>query len=249
MQIVAQVADRAAFTLAEIHGECAIGLGDECAFVGQVIELQRHAFAVRFGETEAERAEGGGQEGGVELALGGGRVRQPVVEKVLQHEQAGDVGLGLFDGAVELLQFLPRRGGASVDLNLVRADSVAQFVRQDVGEEVIEAQILARRLGEHAGGDGGQVHFELGLLNILQHHPLAALLLDHALIVRQVEGGGANAVRAIPGRQHLVHYADGRSGAQLGIAILRVDGQVVLHLLQMVGEHRQPRGLAVRRES
>ena len=76
-----------------------------------------------------------------------------MIEQVLQHEQAGDVGLGLFDGAVQFLQFLARRGGAAGHLDLVRADAVAQLVRQDVREEGIEAEILLRCRRQHARGD------------------------------------------------------------------------------------------------
>ena len=63
-----QVADRA-FDLGEIHGERAVGIGYKGALIGQVVELQRHAFAVRFGEAEAKRAECRGEKRGVELAL------------------------------------------------------------------------------------------------------------------------------------------------------------------------------------
>ncbi len=138
--------------LRHIDGERAVGVDGESALVQEIIELQRHALAVRFGDAEAHGAECGREIRGVELALVGGAIHrhQLVVVEVLQHEEAGDIGLGLFDGAVEFLQFLARRGGASRDLDLVRADAVAEFMRQNVREEVIEAEIFLRARREHA---------------------------------------------------------------------------------------------------
>ena len=46
---------------------------------------------------------------------------------------------------------------------------------------------------------GVRVALEFRLLDVLQHDALAALLVDHALVVGQIEGGGADAVRAIAG--------------------------------------------------
>src|SRR2546427_7511573 len=37
---------------------------------------------------------------------------------------------------------------------------------------------------------------ELGLLHVLEHHPLAALLRDDALVVGQIVGGGFDAMRS-----------------------------------------------------
>ena len=69
--------------------------------------------------------------------------------------------------------------------------------------------------------------------------------MDHALVVGQIEGRGADAVRAIARREDFVHHANRRSGAQLRIAVARIDRQVVLHFLQVVGEELQPGGLLV----
>ena len=77
---------------------------------------------------------------------------------------------------------------------------------------------------------------ELGLLDVLQHHALAAFLSHHALIVRQVVSRRLNAMIAIAGRQNLVHHADGRLAAELRIAIFRIDGQIVFDLLQMAAK-------------
>ena len=88
-------------------------------------------------------------------------------------------------------------------------------------------------LRQHASGDRYQNALELRLLNVLQHDALATLFVDHALVVRQIEGGGADAVRAVARRVDLVHHADRRRRAQLRIAVLRIDRQVVLDLLQV----------------
>ena len=74
------------------------GFATNAAFIGEVVELQRHAFTVGFLQAEPQGAEGGSQKRGVELADSAGR-EYFVIEQVLEHEQAGDVGLGLFDGA------------------------------------------------------------------------------------------------------------------------------------------------------
>jgi len=70
-----------------------------------------------------------------------------VIEHVLQHEQAGDIGLGLFDGAVKLLHLLTRRGGPAGDRDLMRTDAVRHLMSHNVREERLEAQIALRRGG------------------------------------------------------------------------------------------------------
>ena len=94
---------------------------------------------------------------------------------------------------------------------------MAQLVRQNVREEGIETQVSLRGLGQHARGDGFQNGVELGLLHVLQHHALAAFFLDHALVVGQVIGGGADAMRAIARRPDLIHYRMGASAPSLGL--------------------------------
>ena len=81
-QVVGEVA-HAGLHFGDVDGEGAVGIDDEGALVGEVVELQRHALAVRLGDAEAHRAEGGGQEGGVELALVVRAVHQLVVVQVL----------------------------------------------------------------------------------------------------------------------------------------------------------------------
>ena len=86
---------------------------------------------------------------------------------------------------------------------------------------------------------------ELGLLVVLQHHPLAALLPDHALVVGQVVGRGLHAAIGVAGREHGVDHRDRRHGAQLRVAERRVDGQVVLDVLQCGRELLQLGGLGL----
>ena len=103
-----------------------------------------------------------------------------------------DVGFGFFDRAVQLFQLLARRGLA----DRMRSDAVRQFVRENVREECIEAQVGLRRSLENARRNRLQDAFELSFLNVLEHDSLAAFLTDDALVVRKIEGGGADAVRA-----------------------------------------------------
>jgi len=56
----------------------------------------------------------------------------------LQGPKAGDVGLGFFDRRVEFLQLLSHGCLLAVDGDVVRAESVHQFMSQNVCEEGIE---------------------------------------------------------------------------------------------------------------
>ena len=126
-----------------------------------------------------------------------------------------------------------------MNLNLMRPQPVHQLMRQDVGKERLEADIDHRRLGQRPPRDGQEHASELRLLHILQHDSLAALLLDHAVVVGQIVGRGLHAVSAIPRTDDLVHNSNRRSRTQLGVPVLRIDGQIVFDLLQMLGENRE----------
>ena len=93
--------------------------------------------------------------------------------------------------------------------------------------------------GERHLADRLQHHPELGLLVVLQHHPLRALFGDDALVVGQVEGRGLHAAIGVARREHGVDDADRRQRAELRVAVLRIDRQVVLDLLQLGPEARQ----------
>ena len=54
-----------------------------------------------------------------------------------------------------------------------------------------------------------------------------------ALVVGQVEGRGLHAAVAVAGREDGVDDANRRQRAELRVAILRIDRQVVLDLLQL----------------
>ena len=73
---------------------------------------------------------------------------------------------------------------------------------------------------------------ELCLLDVLQHHALRPFFMDDPLIVRQIEGSGSDAVRAVAGREDLVHHPDRGRRAQLGIPVARIDGQIILDFLE-----------------
>jgi hypothetical protein len=66
---------------------------------------------------------------------------------------------------------------------------------------------------------------ELGFLVVLQHHALAALLANHALVVRQVERCRLHAAVGVAGREHRVDDAIGASAPRAG-CVLRIDRQV-----------------------
>jgi hypothetical protein len=114
----------------------------------------------------------------------------------------------------------------------VGAEAVHQLVHQDVREEGVERDVALIGRAERDLRDRHQYLVELRLLIVLQHDPLAALFADHAFVVGQVEGGGLDAAIAVAGREHGIDHRDRREGPQLGIAILRIDRQVVLDLLQ-----------------
>src|ERR1017187_5337929 len=62
---------------------------------------------------------------------------------------------------------------------------MAQLVRQNVREESVEAQFAQLGLRQHPRRYGPQIAFELRLLDVFQHHPLAALLGHHAFVIGQ----------------------------------------------------------------
>ena len=117
-----------------------------------------------------------------------------VVHHVLQCPQAGSVGLGFLDRTVKVLELLARRCLPAVDGDLLRAQAVHQFVRQDVGEEGLEADIGPLLAGEHAQGNGDEHGAELGFLHVFQHDALRAFLRDDALVVGEIVGGGGDGV-------------------------------------------------------
>ena len=84
------------------------GLRHKRAFVRQVIELQRHALAVRLMHAEAQRAELTTRETSCRADFSACR-QQLVIEQILEHEQAGHIRLGLFDRRMQFLQRLAAR--------------------------------------------------------------------------------------------------------------------------------------------
>ena len=72
--------------------------------------------------------------------------------------------------------------------------------------------------------------------SITRFEPFSA---NDALVVGQVEGRCLHAAIAIARREDGVDDANRRQRTQLGVAILRIDRQVVLDLLQLGSETRQ----------
>ena len=91
--------------------------------------------------------------------------------------------------------------------------------------------LIGRR--QHDLRDRQQRLGELRVLHVLQHHALGALFADDALVVRQVERRGLDAAVAVAGGVDLVDDGDRRQRAELRVAVLRIDRQVVLDVLQL----------------
>ena len=169
----------------------------------------------------------------------------PLVDEVVERPEARDVGLRLLDGAVGLAQGLAHRGLAPVDREGMRSEPVHQLVHQDVGEEGFERDVGALAGRQRQCGDRGQNPLEFRLLDVLQHDPLRAVVADDPLVVRQVERGGLHAAIGVAGREHDVDHTNRRQRAQLGVAVVGVDRQVVLEILQLRTEARELRSLGI----
>ncbi len=227
---LARQAGDAVLDFGEVHGERAVRLRDEPALVEQIVQLDGDAFAVRLIHAEANGAERRRQIRRVERALE--RLRQhALVDQVLDREQPGDVRLRFLEKAVRLLQFLTDGGLAAADADAVRPEAVHQLVDDDVREEGVEGQVLLIAGRQDDLRDRRERLRELRVLDVLQHDALRALLADHALVVRQIERGGLHAAVAVAGRVDFVHDDDRRHAAELGIAVLRIDRQMVLDVL------------------
>ena len=151
----------------------------------------------------------------------------------MQREQSGHIGLGLFQRGILLLQFHPRIRFPSADRDLVRAQPVTKLVRYDVREEKLETQILLRRWHQHNFRNRHQRRFEFRFLHILQHHPLAAFLLHHFVVVGQIVGRGLHPVCAVARAEHFVHHSNWSRRPQFGHAILRILRQIIFDVLQV----------------
>ena len=94
-----QISHRA-FDLAEVDGVSSVGISDERPFVSEIVELQRHALSVRFMHAKSQGSERRRQKRCVQrffvFRL------QFVIEQILQHEQAGDVCFGFFNGRMRI---------------------------------------------------------------------------------------------------------------------------------------------------
>ena len=209
---------------------------------------------MRVVQSETQAAKCRRQVSRVKLALRGliGRERPGqshllgVIHHVLQRKQSGDVGLGLFDRAIQLFQLLARIRVFALHLDLVRPQPVHEFMRQDVGEERVEIHVDHGVFRQHAAGDRQQHAVKLRLLHVLEHDALAPLLLHHPIVIRQIVGGGLHAMRTVTGTQDLVHHADRRRRAQLRVAVLGINRQIVFNQLQVLRERGKfPRLLIV----
>ena len=127
--------------------------GRDRARVEEPAQLERHAAPVRLADAEPDRAERGRDERRVERALHGA-IELPLVEELLEREQARHVGLRLLERAVGVAELgadgrLPAGHG-----DLVRPEAVQELVHEDVSEERLERDRRAVRLVERDLGDG-----------------------------------------------------------------------------------------------
>ena len=82
-------------------------------------------------------------------------------------------------------------------------------------------------------GNGQKGAAEFGLLHIFQHYPFASLLLYDALVIRQVIGGGLHPMSPISCGKNFIYHPDRGGRSQLGIAVLRIYGQIIFNVLQI----------------
>src|SRR5436190_44843 len=169
-----------------VDGEGSVRLDREGALIEKVVQLNRDPFSVRLAHAEADRAEGGCQKCRVERLL---HLfwQHALVDHVLNGEEAGDVGLGLLERAVGVLQLLPHGRLPAAGVDAVRPEPVHQLVDDDVREEGFEGEPPLIGAVEHDARDRLQRFGELRVLDVLQHDAFGALFLHDALVVWQVE--------------------------------------------------------------
>ena len=216
----------------------------EAALIEQVIELDGDAFAVRLGDTEADRSKGRREERGVQRLLQ--RLGQhALVDHVLDGEQPRDVGLGLFERAVGVLQLLPDRRLRATDRDVVRPEPVHQLVDENVREERFERQVALIAGGRTTFEIGRSVFANFASCTFFSITRLVPFSRTTRSSFGQVERRGLNAAVAVARGVDLVDHDDRRQRAQLRVALLRIDRQVVLDVLQLAGESLQLGGLGL----
>jgi len=109
------------------------------------------------------------------------------------------------------------------------------------GEEQVKTQVLLRRWLQHHFRYRLQRGLEFCFLNVLEHHALAALLLDYFVVIGQVVRRCLDAVVAVARGKNFIHHADGRRRSQLGYAVLRIFRQIVFDLLQVLAQKNASR--------
>ena len=166
-----------------------------------------------------------------------------MIDEVLDHEEAHEVGLGFLDGAVGLAQRLAHRCLFARHLDHLRPQAMRELVRQDVEKEGVKIDVSARRVREQPSGDGHEDGLELRLLDVLEHHPLAALLRHHHLVVGQVEGRRLDAVRRVARVEELIDHGNGRQRPEVAPLVFVGHGQAHLDLAEMPRDHLQPLAL------
>src|SRR5262249_19989762 len=112
----------------------------------------------------------------------------------------------------------------AVHRDVVRTKTVHQFMSQDVSKESFERKVPLLLGVEHDARTRNQRFIKLCILDILEHDSLRAFFLHDPLIIRKIESRRLDAAVAFARTEDFVNYPNWRSCAQLGIAILRVNG-------------------------
>ena len=182
----------------------------------------------------------GGEVGSVERALQ--RLREhALVDHVLNGKEAGDVRLCFLERAVGFLQLFAHGRFAAVHRDVVRTETVHQLVHHDVGEKGIERQVfLVVRRKDHLR-DRDKRLGEFRILHVLEHDALRAFLARDPFVVRQIKGGGLDAMVGVARTEDFIDHDHRRKGADLRVAIFRVDREMVLDVLELAGKFLQLR--------
>ena len=245
-QLARQLGDRG-LHLRRVDGERAVRGDPECPRVEQAVELQRLAAAVRLVDAEADRAEGRREERRVHRALEASDRERPCPRAAAaptaprcRPSPPRSPSRGPSARAAPWCRGRPTR------IFCGPRPCISSCIRMWVKNA---SKSTLRPVGgrERHLRDRHEHRVELRVLRVLQHHPLAALLGDDALVVRQVVGGRLHAAVAVARREDDVDDADRRERAELRVAQRRLDRQAVLEPLQLGGEPRELRRSPPRR--
>ena len=174
-------------------------LTDERALIEQVVELQRDALAVRFGQAEANRPERRRQERRVHRRSRSQPRSTPLSSSCCSAHRPEMSAFASSSADDVVLQRLPhgrRRRATWCGPRPCISSCIRMWVKN-----ASKRDLRPIRGAERDCRDRHQHLLELRVLHVLQHHALGALFLDDAVVVRQVERGRLHAAVAVAGRR------------------------------------------------